>query len=86
MVFEGGEKPPVEALAVRRPDPHAKSLEDAAHLIGQILLQADQPCPDPDRRTKFIGVHALDLDFTEPAGPHDLGQAEGVIRIGLVQL
>ena len=33
-----------------------------------------------------MSIHAFHRDFSVPPGANDLGQAEGVIRVGLVDL
>ena len=64
----------------------AESLQQAAYGIGQGLALPHQLGPSDQQHAQCLRIHAFDGHLAEPAGAHDLGEAERVVRIGLVDL
>lgn len=71
--------------ARRLADDRAEGLEDGADLVLEITAHPDQQ--GPRRKLGAHGVAGLgfDVDLPEPAGANQLGDAGGVVAVGLRQ-
>src|SRR6185312_9521683 len=64
----------------------AEHLEQAAELVGELLAHTHQLGSRGKQSTRAVAALALDLDFAIPARPYDLGEAERVVGVRLVDL